>query len=387
MTKLDVIVRAPFHGVSGYAYCSRNILNSLLKTGLKVGIKDYSFRESNVVSYDKEFFDSLRADQYTKSRVVIHVCTPNSVVFVRNAINIVYTMFELNKIPNLDDYKNNTYLGWVQMLNQADLVVVPTNHSKEIFINSGVRTPIEVIPIPLDVSLAQPMELKTNNLNMLSVFQWIPRKGPTDLLTAAFLANTDSTLYIKTYLQKVDKAEPHIIETIKAVKESFHYKVKTGIVPVISNYSDKDMNRLYASCDVYISATRGEGFCLPLIQALLQEKPAIVPIHTSIKDLIPEDQPFIFPVKYRIDFATDMWRSSYICPSMKWFVIDKQSMADQIKVVRKLKDEFVLHKGEKISKLSYFGEQGRKYIIEKVNYNRVAKTWKNLLTKLISGKR
>ena len=51
------------------------------------------------------------------------------------------------------------------------------------------------------------------------------------------------------------------------------------------------MQHLFRRCDAFVSATFGEGFGGPIVEALQQGCPVIVPRHTGIVDLVAADYP------------------------------------------------------------------------------------------------
>lgn len=51
-------------------------------------------------------------------------------------------------------------------------------------------------------------------------------------------------------------------------------------------HSDEQLNRLYNACDVVLNATAGEGFGLPILEAMATETPVIVNGYSSMPELV-----------------------------------------------------------------------------------------------------
>jgi glycosyltransferase involved in cell wall biosynthesis len=54
------------------------------------------------------------------------------------------------------------------------------------------------------------------------------------------------------------------------------------------------MEGLYRRADAYVTASYGEGFGGPVVEALLAGTPVIAPRHTGLADLLPEGYPLVF---------------------------------------------------------------------------------------------
>src|SRR5207248_1304750 len=59
---------------------------------------------------------------------------------------VAFTMLEVDGLP----------LDWVNLLNQMDEVWVPTPFNAQTFADSGVRRPIRVVPLAVDLAHFQP---------------------------------------------------------------------------------------------------------------------------------------------------------------------------------------------------------------------------------------
>ncbi len=190
--------------------------------------------------------------------------------------NVVRTMFETDSIPQ----------DWVGRLNQMDEVWVPTSFNLETFADAGVTVPIHVVPGGVDATLFRPglRPLRVPGLRgtvFLSIFEWAFRKGWDVLLSAwaeAFGPDDDVSLVLRAsqVTGTIGTAAP-IDQRVDAHLELLG-KARTDVAPIVvldRPLSMADLPRLYAAADVYVSASRGEGWGRPMLEAMACRIPVV----------------------------------------------------------------------------------------------------------------
>jgi glycosyltransferase involved in cell wall biosynthesis len=170
---------------------------------------------------------------------------------------------------------------WVDGINRnVDELWVPSAHVRDTYIGSGVDPErVAVVPNGVDLETFSPdgpaMELDGAGVRLLFVGGLIDRKGP-DLLVAAFLdafaGRDDVTLVIKDF--GADGIYP------KADRRKLREYSESGQLPRIV-YLHRDMPvtelaSLYRACDVLVHPYRGEGFGMPVLEAMACGLPAVV---------------------------------------------------------------------------------------------------------------
>jgi len=121
-----------------------------------------------------------------------------------------------------------------------------------------------------------------------SIFQWDPRKGIEKTLLSFYLAfhdNPNAIFVLKTYKNKSMGASSEagflsseikkVISKIKHQGRTVESKCKTIILNDLLD--KKQLNSIYKLSDVYLSCSRGEGFGLPIAEAINFEVPVVVP--------------------------------------------------------------------------------------------------------------
>jgi len=136
-----------------------------------------------------------------------------------------------------------------------------------------------------------------------SVFQWDKRKGIDKLITSYYLEfhnNPNVYLVLKTYIGKTmtgANETQHIVGKIKEyISNIMHYgkgiEPKCKILVLNDILNKKQINSIYKASNAYVTCTRGEGFGLPISEAINFEKPVIVPSIGGHLDFIEENNNF-----------------------------------------------------------------------------------------------
>ena len=95
---------------------------------------------------------------------------------------------------------------------------------------------------------------------------------------------------------------PHnnIEEVVKHYSKQFNDPPKVSIINEDWNSAEK-LKSLYEECDVLIVPSRGEGFCLPIGEALLCGIPVIATAWGGQMDILGYDYPWLIDFKFAND--------------------------------------------------------------------------------------
>ncbi len=191
----------------------------------------------------------------------------------------------------------------VEIMNRAREVWTTSQFAKDAFVRSGVPAgKIHVIPNGVDLDIfrvAGPTAVlpTTRPFRFLFVGGTIFRKGVDILLQAygqAFTAADPVSLVIKDYggnmIYPYEKGAALIAEFLRDSS-------RPEVIHLPQHRSDAEMAELYRACDVFVSSYRGEGFCLPALEAMACGKPVIVTQGGSTDDFVPESAGWKIPAK------------------------------------------------------------------------------------------
>jgi glycosyltransferase involved in cell wall biosynthesis len=199
---------------------------------------------------------------------------------------IGYCTFESEPLPT----------GWVDSMKAMDEIWVPSQFNQRLFsreldgaipvrvLPHGVRLPPDTIPRP-------PSAIFT----FLSVFQCSYHKGFDLLLRAfgeAFRGRDDVQLLLHT---NGDGARETLRQAMDATGIPSH-----EMPPVLlsTDYlSNSLMGELYAGCDAFVLPTRGEGWGLPLMEAMAFGLPVIGSACGGTTDFLTEETGWPIPCR------------------------------------------------------------------------------------------
>lgn len=120
------------------------------------------------------------------------------------------------------------------------------------------------------------------------------RKNVEDLLSAFLLAfqnREDVTLVLK--LATNPSREFHEVRLFQDIYSKLGIRHRCRIAVITDYLSDEEMVRLSQATTYYLNASRAEGACLPLQEALAAGRPALAPAHTAMSDYMDDQVGFV----------------------------------------------------------------------------------------------
>lgn len=314
--KKKILVKGPALSASGYGEQARFLLRSLRKkeNELDIYLLNISWGQTGRYSLDQEealwMQDMLaKTKAYLQSAggklphfdVSVQVTIPNEFEKLAD-VNVGYTAgIETTKVS----------AQWIDKSNTMDLIIVPSNHSKDVFeetvykaenketgesLDFRLETPVEVCAFPAkegDVDIPE-LEL-TTEFNFLSVAQWGPRKNVQSTITnfvKEFKDEEDVGLILKLNMAKnnvMDRiaTESRVKSCLDSVKKEIgDYKCKVYLLH--GNLKESEMSGLYRhpSVKAFVTTTHGEGFGLPMFEAAIAGLPIVAPSWSSYIDFL-----------------------------------------------------------------------------------------------------
>ncbi|HWB59249.1 MAG TPA: glycosyltransferase, partial [Chthoniobacteraceae bacterium] len=202
---------------------------------------------------------------------------------------------------------------WAAAANRMDEVWVPSAFNRETFQRSGVTKPLHVVPLGINPDY---FNTGINSYRLgemftfLSVFEWGERKAPEILLKAfneEFKSSDDAVL-----ICKISNSDGDI--DIAAQVRNFNLKPGGGRVvfslnEIIPTYQ---LGSLYRSADCFVLPTRGEGWGMPMLEAMACGLPVIATNWGSHCDFMNEGNSYLLDVEKLIPAVAK-------CPYYKGF--------------------------------------------------------------------
>lgn len=249
---------------TGYGTAYRRFVEALSKYG------DVPFRTldtshldphgCNLQPDDKAVLQKFSSTEPGPARAIIQVTVPSAYQTLYQQ-NYGCFAWETEVVPP----------GWVEFLNSQSGIWVPTPWGKKVLENNNIHTPISILPNVADPCDVEPAQVTgVRGYTFLSICEPNFRKG-WDILVNVFMqvfnGNKDATLVLKMGTKE------------QALNRLRDIKKETGstanVILVTEKLRDEQVKALIAACDCLVLPTRGEGWGLPIADAMAAGKPVI----------------------------------------------------------------------------------------------------------------
>lgn len=282
MPELDVTIRA-MDGPGEYVPRSEHleqipeVVAKLYREGLDVEFPDIAIRQM----YPPRVFDS------------------------KGGLRFQYFGWEESRIPNeiVDEFNAN-----------LDAIGVMSTFVRDVLRQSGVGVPIEVIGVAVTQPplTEKPTKLPGGPLRafrFLHISSAFPRKGVDVLLSSyfrTFSGDDAATLIVKTF------PNPHneVAEILSQLRAG--HPNPPDVRWIDEDLSPAEVGALYRDASCYVHVARGEGFGLPVAEAMLSGVPVVSVASTGLADFVSPETARVVghtmtPAKTHLSVANSEW--------------------------------------------------------------------------------
>jgi hypothetical protein len=258
---------------TGYAMSARELLRALDEGGVRASYEYVYGSGTPFPVPEREGTGDHRLDVIARRRPgrrpPVSVVYAQGDVFLKNRgrYRIGYTMIEV------DGFQPE----WVRQSNLMDEVWVPSEFNRKGMIDSGVTKPVHVMPLGVDpdhfATSIRPVPNPNGDFVFLSSFEWSQRKAPQLLLTVfnqTFRASERALLVCKVLNMRLETS-------VSAQVAALGLRPTGGRIVFLFNreFPYHQLGMLYRSADCYVSPSRGEGWNMPLTEAMACGLPSI----------------------------------------------------------------------------------------------------------------
>lgn len=321
--------------ITGYGAAARHQIWALRQHGARFVVVDTGSagdpdpqRESLLVQKARASDESPTAARAT----LIHV-GPNCAAPWRRLPrpHVLVSVWETSRLP----------AAWVPLINDFTQVWCATEWQAQVYAASGVEPArIRYVPFALDPRL-YPIEgpvlpeldaLRREGCTVFgSAFQWSERKAPRVLLgsyLAAFARGEKVALVLKTY--EGDDPATSAAERIAAIVRSYLPVGRAPRIEILSRrLSHNEMLSFYRGLDCYVAATRGEGFGLPIAEALLLGRPVIATDWSAHAEYAAG---CYHPIPFTLEIPHSMDTQPFYAVDQRWAAPDQAALVEDLRL-------------------------------------------------------
>jgi len=295
--KKKILLRGPLLTRSGYGEQARFALRSLRSREdlfdiyiqpLKWGSTSWVHEDTEERAWIDQTIEKTihHIQQGGQFDISLQVTIPNE--FQRIApVNIGYTAgIETTKVAH----------EWIMKCNEMDKIIVVSNHSKDVFLNTvyqavnrttgqevqlKLERPIEAVNYPVKIFDSLPeIEIDVDtSFNFLTVAQFGPRKNLPNTIKwfVEEFRNDDAGLIVKSNIAKNSLMDrEHLQGQLTQILRSLGER-RCKVYLLHGDMTDEEMHALYKhpKVNAFLALPHGEGFGLPIFEAAYSGLPVV----------------------------------------------------------------------------------------------------------------
>lgn len=276
---MKVLYIGNYRDGTGWGNAAMNNILAMDKAGIAVVPRAITFE-----SEDRDYPDRIKQLE-KQSSYGCDIC-------IQHTLPHLYSYDAAYKNIGFLDVESTSFkdTGWHYYANLMDEMWVPCLASRAACRISGVKKPLRVVPHSLDINSYSQLDYtkKVNKLentfNFVFVGEFVERKNIQALLIAfhsEFRNNEPVNIVIKTSKHNIDYVKNYCQSVKNGLKLRKTYKEEVIICGMLRFH---DYGSLLKQCHCFVMPSRGEAFCIPLLEAMSTGIPAIYTENTGMED-------------------------------------------------------------------------------------------------------
>lgn len=313
-----VTLSSYYNFVSGYGEILNTLLTKLPENGYNVVPRTYTTISSNFLKY---FDNNIVIDPNMLDLSLLSLTNDlgSSNIYLQMDFSrprILYTMWESTRINDL----------MIEVLNRYKHICVPNNYNKVNFINQGLTTNIDVIPLYCDTNHYVYREPNDRNVFVFGISNEDPRKN-LDRITRCFLKAFKGCNDVELRIKTTEPIEKHYDSRLKYLNQKI---------------SKDKLRDWYYDLDVYLSGATCEGWGMMQQESMCCGRPLIFTNYGGLSEFVNNNNGF--EVGYDEVYSEKYWGDH----GGKWSQFKEDEFIEMMRYCYKNKD-VVYSKGRQSS--------------------------------------
>ncbi len=318
---LEVQLQGPFETSYGLAIMNRKLASALnqvpghaLSIFATEGPGDYKPRTEDLDEVPEAAKLYERSARVPYPDVVIRQMWPPRVIDSPGAITCEYFGWEESRVPQsmVDDF--NRHLNGIGVTSEFVAGVLR---------DCGVDVPVRVVGNGVETpdssaTITAPELVRLRSFRFLHISSAFPRKG-VDVLLNAYFSEFDGTEDVCLILKTFPNPHNEVGSLLKHLRGQ--HPNPPDVRWIDRDLSDRELHALYGLASCYVHPARGEGFGLPVAEAMAAGVPVISVQYSGLADFVSPQTAITIP--FRVEPA----RTHLEVPGSTWAEPDQARLA------------------------------------------------------------
>jgi glycosyltransferase involved in cell wall biosynthesis len=257
-------------------------------------------------------------------------------------------------VKNIIQYQTETSnfrkIRWQDHINMMDEAWVFSKYSREASKSSGVKIPLNIVPMPVDTSkfgkdygvVSNLKESVPNNAFIFYTISEFTSRKNIEALLKAFHSEFHITEPVYLLIKTSTNDQQRISGIIDGVKRGLKIyddpnKYKKELI-VFNHLPEEEIYKIHQSGHAFVTASHAEGWCLPAFDALGFGKPVIAPRHTSFVEYLNDKNSYLVDAYEDICYDAPDTLPELYSASENWYNVSVLSLRKQMRAVYQQKD-------------------------------------------------
>lgn len=313
----NITLSSKYNFISGYGELLYTLLTDLPTVGYSVIPRTYSEISDRYIDFFK------KSHTFDPSLLDLSVLCMSNDISIENVLThvsfdrprILLTMWESTRVNDLI----------IEILSRFTHIIVPNHYNRDNFINQGLNTKIDVVPLFCDTETYVYKEHFVKDKFVFGISNEDPRKNLNKVVMCflkAFRGIQNVELQIKTCTSVAEKVFDPRLKYINV------------------KYTKEQLRDWYHSLDVYVSGATCEGWGMMQQESLCCGRPIIYSDYGGLKEFVNNE--IGFEVDYNEVYSTGCWGKH----GAKWAEFNEQYMIEKMIYCYNNREE-VVSKGKK----------------------------------------